>query len=72
MPRAQVDPEKAAAAVADVREGSMSFRRAVETFAVSVGSIQKRSKDELSVVSRLMQTKSLTREKKAVLVDTLL
>ena len=72
MRRAQVDPEKATAAVTAVREGSMSFRRAAETFGVSVGSIQKRLKGEVSMDSKLGANTNLTREEEAVLVDTLL
>ncbi len=72
MPRPQVDPEKAAAAVAAVREGTMSFRRAAETFNISTSAINRRLKGEVSVDSKAGAKTVLTRDEEAVLVDTLL
>ena len=52
MRRARVDPEKAAAAVEAVREGTMSLRHAAGTFAVSKSSIHKRLKGVVPVQIR--------------------
>ena len=72
MRRARVHPEKAAAAVEAVREGTMSLGSTAETFAVSASSIQKRLNGEVSMDSNLGASIVFTREKEAVLVDTLL
>ena len=72
MSRSRVHPQKAAAAVAAVREGTMSYRRAAETYSVSVASIQKRLKDGVPMDSKTSRNTVLTREEEDTLADALL
>lgn len=57
MSRSRIDPQKAAAPVAALREGTASHRRASKMCMVSVGSTQKRLKVVASMdIPRRAQT----------------
>lgn len=58
--------------MAAVPEGTMSFCLATKTFSLSVGSIQKRLKGEVTTDARLGSNTALTAEEETVMVDTLL